>query len=307
MTGTNAFSAADLVAMIAERWTPVVLREFFAKTVAADHFLNLSEFGSSGNDIYHIPDVYTQDFTVQTQSTPGAEVTLGSPTQNDVTLTVNNHVYIAYIIGDMQRQQIADSYDVMMEYTRKAGGRLADDLEDDLFALWSGLTTNSVGDTASILSDAEVRQSVQALDARNIPLDEVAWFFHPYVYWNQVLAIQKYYDQSQFGRASATAEGTIGGVGSNTDSGGLRGQLYGIPLRVSSNVVSGLQTYRNLLAHRTAFGFAIQTPGGGVRTRASEWLSNLGVLVMHDLIDGVAEIRDEAAVVVNANSAFIAS
>lgn len=306
MTGTDAFSAADLVAMIGEYWTPLVLQEFFAKTVAANHFVNLSEFQSEGNDIYHVPDVYTNDFSVSTQSTPGAEVSLNSPTQVDVTLTVNNHIYIAYIIGDMQRQQIAKSYDVMFEYNRKAGGRLADDLESDLFALWSGLGTNSVGDTASILSDAEVRQSVQALDALNIPLDESAWFYHPYVYWNQILAVQKYYDQSQFGRKSATAEGTIG-AGSNTSPKGLRGQLYGIPLYISTNVVSGLQTYRNLLAHRTAFGYAIQTPGGGVRTQASNWLANLGTLVVHDLIDGVAELRDEAAVVVNANSAFIAS
>lgn len=312
MTGTNAFTAADLVGVIAEYWTPMVMEQFFAKTVAANFFTNLSEFQSEGNDIYHVPDVYTNSFTVATQSTAGAEVTLNSPAQADTTLTVNNHIYIAYILGDMQRQQIAKTYNVSEIYTQKAGGSLANDLESDLFALWSGLTTNSVGDTASVISDAEVRQSVEKLDTLNIPIDECGWFFHPYVYWNQLLAVQKYYDQSQFARGGkgkgngVVMEGTLTGE-DLMDSRAMRGTLYGIPLFTSTNVVSGLQTYRNLLAHRTAFGYAIQTPNGGVRTRAAEWLANLGVLAIHDMINGVAELRDQAAVVVNANSAFIAS
>lgn len=309
MTGTNAFSAADLVGVIAEAWPGMVMEQFFAKPVAANFFVNLSEFQSSGNDIYHVPDIYTNSFSVSTQSTAGAEVSLNSPTQVDVTLTVNNHVYIAYILGDMQLQQIAASYDVFSLYPKKAVGTLVDDLEGDLFALWSGLTTNAVGDTATVLTDAEIRQAVEALDSRNIPLEECAFFFHPYVWWNQLLAISKYYDKSQFGGANAgsvTLDGTLGGQ-SLMDSRAYRGNLYGIPTFTTTNVVSGLQTYRNLLAHRTAFGYAIQTPGGGVRTRIQPWLANLGVLVVHDLIDGVAELRDEAAVVINANSAFIAS
>ena len=87
----------------------------------------------------------------------------------------------------------------------------------------------------------------------------------------------------------------------------MTGTLYGMPVFRSTNVVSGLQTYRNLLAHRTAFGYAIQTPGGGIKTTISDWPANLGTLVTHELIDGVTELRDQAAVLVNANSAFIGS
>lgn len=310
MTGTNAFSAADLVAFIAEYWTPLTLQEFFAKAVAAEHFVNLADFQSEGNDIYHVPNIYTNAFTVSTQSTAGAEVSLNSPTSVDVTLTVNNHVYIAYIIADMERQQIAKSFNLTKEYTSKAGGTLATDLEGDLFALWSGLSTNTVGDTATVVTDSEIRQTVNKLDSLNMPLEECAWFFHPYVYWIQVLAIQKYYDQSQFakggGGGGAAMTGTLNGT-PIAARGGYRGSLYGMPLYTSTNVVSGLQTYRNLLAHRTAFGYAIQTPGGAVRTQSQYWLANLGVLTIHDLIDGVAELRDNAACLLNASSAFLGS
>jgi hypothetical protein len=189
-----------------------------------------------------------------------------------------------------------------------AGGTLANDLEGDIFALWSGLSTNTIGDTATVVSDAEIRQSIEKLASLNIPVmgGETAWFFHPYVYYNQLLAVTKYYDQSTFSNriAGVTYSGNFGEYSRER---GYMGQLYGIPLMISTNVVSGLQTYRNLLAHKTAFGFAVQTPNGAVRTRSSEWLANLGVLTVHDMIDGVAELRDNAAVLVNASSAFIGS
>lgn len=304
MTGTNAFSAADLVAVIPEVWTPKILEELFAKAVLSNFCTNLSPFADEG-DTLHVPDVYTNSFTVQTQSTPGSEVTLGSPTQVDVTLSTNNHIYIAYILGDAQLSQIAKSYDVNAIYAKKAGATLIDDLESDLAALWSGLSTNVVGDTATVLTDLEIRKSVEKLASANFPLNECAWFFHPYVYWNQILGVQKYYDQSQFAAPNGQSPVYTGNFGPADVNRGLQGRLYGIPVFTTSNIVSGLKTYRNLLLHKDAFGFAIQIPrlgGQMVRTRAAEWLANLGVLVVHDMFNGTAELRDAAGVVVNANT-----
>lgn len=307
MTGTNAFTAADLVSYIGEVWTPLTLEEYFAKAVAANHFTDLTMFAQDGADILHVPDVFTNAFTVQTQSTEGAEVTLGSPTSVDVTLTIDTHSYIAILMGDLTRHQVLKNiYDMTSIYTRKAGGTLVEDLEDALLALWSGLSTNSVGDTATVLADAEVRQAVEKLASGDFPLNECAWFVHPYVYWNQLLAVQKYYDQSQRGGVSSLV-GT-GNFGPADAGRGLQGTLYGIPMFTSSRVVSGLQTYRNLLAHKTAFGFAHQTPGGGrLRVQAENWLANLGMLTIWDSIYGVTEMRDAAGVVVNASTSFIGS
>jgi hypothetical protein len=308
--GTNPHSGITLVAMIPERWSPMVLEEMFAATCAANFFTDLSEYVADGGDIIHVPDVYTNMFTVQTQSTQGTEITLGNPTQVDVTLSTWLHKYVAQQIGSKELAQLDKSYDFNAIYTRKMGGVLADALEDSLFALWSGLSTNSVGDTATILNDAEIRQSIEKLATANFDLKECAWFLHPYVFWVQLGSIAKYYDLSISGRTFLMD----GNFGKMDESRGLKGSIYGIPAFVTSNVVSGLQTYRNLLAHKTAFGFAIQTPANGksysngkvniMSEYVIEFLSNVTVA---EILYTVGELRDAAGVVVNASSAFIGS
>lgn len=308
--GTNPFAAATVVAMVPEVWTPMVLEELFAKTVAANFFTDLSSYAQGGGDIFHVPDVFTNTFTTQTQSTQGTEVTLSNPAQVDVTLTVNTHNYIAFQVGDKDLTQLANDYDFNGVYARKIGSQLADALEDAIFALWSGLSTNAIGDTATVLSDAEIRQGVNALDAANFDLRECAFFFHPYTFWIQLGAVAKYYDMSQAagyaqGKGSFIREGNWGPMDASR---GLKGQLYGIPVFTSSNVVSGLQTYRNILAHKTAFGFAVQTPGGNkVRIQMENRLEFLSSVCVADILFGVVEMRDAAGVLLNGSSAFIGS
>jgi len=301
---TDAFDATELVAMIPENWTPMTLEELFAKTVFANFVTDLTEWAAQGGDIQHVPDVYTNSFSVQTQSTQGAEVTTDGPAQNDVTLTINTHQYIAFLLGDKDMRQLAKMYDFNEVYTKKAGSALADALEDAIAALWSGLSTNSIGDTATVLADLEIRQSINALAGANFDLRECAWFVHPTVFWTQIAAVQKYYDASQIGMAGDGRGFTMtGNFGAMDASRGQQGKLYGIPMFTTTNVVSGLQTYRNLLLHKSALAFALQTPGGGkVRTQADYLVQNIAALTVLDMISGVVELRDSAGVVVNANT-----
>ena len=318
---SDPFTGGDLAGMIGEKWTPMILEQLFAKTVAANFFTDISQYATEGADIFHIPGVFTNAFSLQTQSTQGAEVTTAGPADDDVTITVNTHNYIAFIIGDKDAKQILSMYDANAVYTKKAAGVLATALEDALFGLWSSVTV-TVGDTATVLSDAEIRTGIETLDAANFDVldGDTAFFFHPYVYWIQLGANQKYYDTSI--RGPMTQVGMVGSgvMGSQVASipMGLRGQIYGIPIFVSSRVVSGLLTYRNLLARRDAFGFAVQTltnpnapsyssVGAKVRAQSEYQLRNLGWLTVVDIIFGVAVLRADAAVVLNASTAFIGS
>lgn len=309
---SDPFTGTDLAGFIGEQWPGLVMEELFAKSVAANFFWDLSPFIPEG-DIVHVPDVFTNAFTKQTQSTQGAEITTAGPAQVDTTLTVNTHDYVAFIIGDKDAKQMFKSYDYNTVYTRKAAGVLRTALEDALFGLWSGLSTNVIGDTATVLSDAEIRQGINALEAANFDtLDgETAFFFHPYVYFVQLAAVAKYYDMSQRGPYQSTGGGLAasGYLGSGDHKTGLKGFLYGIPAYVSSRVISGLQTYRNLLANKEAFGFAVQTMDSGERVRAQSnyELRNLGWLTVIDMLYGVVELRDQAGVVLNSSSAFIGS
>lgn len=307
---TDPFTATDLAAMIPEVWTPIVLEELFAKTTFANFCTDLSSYASNGGDTFHVPDVFTNTFSVQTQSTQGAEITTSSPAQNDITLAINTHKYIAYLIGDKDMKQLSHTYDFNAVYAKKAGSSLANSLEADLAALWSGLSTNSVGDTATVLTDLEIRQSIEKLATGNFDLRECGWFLHSYVFWTQIAAIQKYYDASQVGMVSGNQTGfTItGNFGPMDTSRGLMGRLYGIPLFISTNVVSGLLTYRNLLLHKSCFGFGVQTIGASnVRVQSHYRLVNLGMLTLADIIYGVVELRDAAGVVVNASTTASAS
>jgi hypothetical protein len=300
-----------------------VQEELFAKSVMANRVTDLSEYARGGGDIIHVPDVYTNGMgstpgTADTQSTQGAEITTASPAQVDTTLTINTHAYVAFIIGDKDRVQLLRSYDYNGVYAKKSAGLLRSTLEGALTALWSGLTTNAIGDTATVLSDAEIRQGINALESANFDtLDgETSFVFHPYTFYVQLGAVSKYYDQAQRGPLSAAGFTATGQMGNGNYQTGLKGTLYGIPVYVSSKIVSGLQTYRNLLFNRGAFAFATQylaTPGamtmeeGRVRAQSNYELRNLGWLTVVDMIYGVVELRDPAAVLLNGSSAFIGS
>ena len=279
----------------------------FAKTVAANFFTDLTAFAAGGGDILHVSDIFTNTLSSKGQTTQGAALDLTNPATTDVTLTISTHRYVAIQIGDLTLKQIgAGLPGIDRLYTSRMGSILADDLEDSIFGLWSGLTTNTIGDTATVLSDAEVRLAIEKLATANFDTRECGWFLHPYTFWVQLASVAKYYDMSQAGgTGSFVREGNFGPM---DVSRGLSGHLYGIPLYVSSNVVTNQLTNRNLLAHKSAFGFATQTPGGNaVRIQADNFIEYLSNVVVADMVYGVVELRDGAAVVVNAASAFIGS
>ena len=103
-----------------------------------------------------------------------------------------------------------------------------------------------------------------------------------------------------------------GSFGKMDSSRGLRGVLYDQPVFVTTRIVSGLQTYRNLFMHKEAFGYVRQTPGimsdeggslaAGIRVQSDYLLQNLGMLTVADMLYGTAVLRESAAVLVNANN-----
>lgn len=305
---TDPFTAGDLAAVISETWTDIVNEKTFNDTVLANFITDLSEYATEGSDIFHVPNLYTNALTVQTQSTQGAEVTTASPAEVDTTLTVNTHRYVAFIIGDKDLVQIASKYDANEMYAREAVKLLTEALEADIAALWSSLSTNLIGDTATQLADTEIRAGLNALESLKYHLDECAFFFHPYIYWNQLHGVTKYYQQYSYGPSNEPGAVRTGNFGTAGYALNFKGFLYGVSVYTTSNIVSGLQTYRNLLIHKRAFGFAVQTKGGNnVRVQMENAIRNLGMLTVVDMVSGVAVLREEAAVLLNGSSAYVVS
>lgn len=306
---SDPFTNVDLAAFISETWTPIVNNKTFDDTVLANFCTDLSMFTNSGSDIFHVPDLYTNSLTVGTQSTQGAEVTTASGAQVDRYVTVDTHKYVSWIIGDKDMVQIATIYNVAAEYANQAKGLLAETLEAALAGLWSSISTNTVGDTATVVSDAEIRQALYKMEAQKLKLSECAFFFHPYVYWEQLHAIAKYYQQYSVGPSTAGGAVKTGNFSQDGYILNQKGVLYGVPVYTTTNIVSGLSTYRNLLLHKSAFGFAVQTLGAGGKIRATVTHENrnIGYLAVVDILFGVAVLREPAAVLINASSSFIGS
>jgi hypothetical protein len=302
------YNATDLVSVISETWTTIVNEKTFNDTVFANFCTDLSSFTEEGSDIFHVPDLFTNALTVSPQSTQGAEIDTSSPSTVDTTLTVNTHSYVAFIIGRKDFNQIASKYDVMEMYAREAKSLLEEALEAALAALWSSLTTNAIGDTATVLSDSEIRQGLNAMESGKYKLSECAFFFHPYVYWNQLHAVTKYYQQYSVGPANAEGSVRTGNFGGNGYVLNFKGQLYGVPVYTTTNVVSGLQTYRNLLLHKSCFGFAVSSRNGGkINASMTYEARNIGYMGVFDMVYGVAVLREPAGVLLNASSAFLGS
>lgn len=304
---TAAFSAADVAASTPEIWGDFMLEPKFPKAVLANFCTDLSYLVEENGDVLHVPNLYTNVFTASTQTTQGNGVVDQSPAQVDVSLNLDTHKYVAWIFGDKTIKQLAFSEKLNQGYAEEAMNVLMVALEDSLAALWSSITTNVVGDTATVLSDAEIRDAINALDSLDLELTETAFFFHPFVFWTQLGGISKYYSQysSSF---NFIRDGSFGKMDASR---GLRGVLYDQPVFVTTRIVSGLQTYRNLFLHREAFGYARQTPGigggmgtspSGMRVQSAYLLQNLGMLTVVDEIYGVGVLRENAAVLVNANS-----
>lgn len=225
-----------------EIWTPIVNEAFFDKTVLADFITDLSSYATGGGDIFHVPDLFTNTFSAQTQTTQATEVTTEAPATVDVYLTINTHKYVAFLIGDLDLQLVAQKYDMNSKYAKEAAGVLATALEASIAGLWSSISTNTVGDTSTVVSDAEVRQAIEDLDSANYDLNECAFFFHPYVYWNQLFAVAKYYTSATLGNANQAGPVMTGNFGSSASKSNYKGMLYGRLNAVLKSFLNILET-----------------------------------------------------------------
>src|SRR5665213_931180 len=109
---SSSHPANDFIATLSEIWTDMVNEKTFNDTVLANFCTDLSAYAQAGGAVLHVPDLYSNTFTVQSQSTQGAEVTTAGPAQNNTVLNITTHKYVAFIIGDLDMGQIASNYNI---------------------------------------------------------------------------------------------------------------------------------------------------------------------------------------------------
>lgn len=240
-------AATEANAAIVERWRLVALKALFAKQVAKDRILNVTEDVASMGDIMHLkinPKPTVGDITASTGGFTAQALTI---TNTD--LVVNKWKYVAHDVVDIAKYQ-AD-IDLIQNFSQAFIPALGEQIDVDIFGLYSSATANpSVGDAAAgtIFGDDIIIPAGLALDNLDIELDNRSWFLPP-VALAQLQKNDKWVDADKTGLPKSVR--TTGFV--NLD-------LYGVPAYRSTKIAtSGDNKIRyGLLSHRDGLMVGIQ-------------------------------------------------
>ena len=298
--GTNNTTVTTAANFIPELWSDEVIAGFKKNLVMANLVTMFNHQGKRGDTI-NIPN-----FTRSSASAKAAgnnQVTLVAPTHGTTALSLNKHYEHSVLLEDIVNVQMIDS--LRVHYTEDAGYSLATQIDTDLIQLGRGVQGGSgnnqynkgeiggdgstdyshSGNNESALTDAGLRTAIQRLDDADVPDGERSMVVPPSA------------RKTLMGLSRFTEQAFVGDNGNaNTIRNGRIGNLYGIEVFVSSNAdtTGGSASARVcLLQHKSAFGLAMQQD---VRTQTQYKQEYLSDLFTADVIYGVAELRNDAAI-----------
>jgi len=269
---------------IPELWMDEVRAYLRANLVLADKVKLFNVLGKKG-DVVHVPDITEMVTTAKTGNTA---VTFQTFTEGEFTLNLNFHQESSFMVEDIAAIQSA--YDLRTEYTKNAGYAIAKKIDNGIGALGIALTGlfigsdgstayNGVAGNATDLTEAGIRRVIERLDTANVPQEDRCLWIHP-SQKNVLLAIARFTEYQMVGP---------GGMPIRT---GQFGELFGVPVYVSTNVSTSGTGQVCLLFQRNAFVLAIQNQ---VRVQAEYKVDFLGTGVVCDVVYGYATFRDNHA------------
>jgi hypothetical protein len=186
--------------------------------------------------------------------------------------------------------KVQSNYDLMAEYTSKAGYAIAQQIDSDLLALYTTFTNPDVGTYGVDIGDTTIVAAIQALDEANAPIEDRALIVKP----SQKAAIMKI---DKFVRADYLGQyQNPTPVKRGPNNRYLWGEIYGVPVYYTTQipVTAGTPTQtHNILIHREAWAMGLQL---APRTQGTYWQRSLGWLVTVDSIYGMAGLRGDFGV-----------
>ena len=209
---------------------------------------------------------------------------------NTATLTVGE-VGIATQITDLSR--IASASNVVADVGRLFGEAIARKIDTDLTALFSGFTTNTVGNASTLLSAASIFQAVAKLRQAGVPSTDIYGVFSPAVAYDLKANL-----------TNTFANPNAGVVQNEAMAMGYVGMLAGVPIYETANLDNNGTTgdYVGAVFHREALGLAL------MRDINIEVQRN-ALLRGDDLIAtamyGVGELYDGYGVAITADSSIL--
>ena len=292
--GTNNVTTTTAATFIPEVWSDEIVAAYKKSLVAANLIKKMNFKGKKG-DTVHIPAPTRGDASAKAAST---QVTLIAATEGEKVISIDQHWEYSRLIEDIVEAQALTS--LRQFYTDDAGYALGRKVDSTIIQLgrkanggngtaayngaFSGADgTTAYTGTAGALTDAAIRRSIQRLDDNDVPMDG-RFLIVPPSTRNTLMGIARFTEQAFVGETGA----------SNTIRNGEIGNVYGIPVFVTTNADAATDGDRIcLLAHKD---FAVLVEQMGVRTQTQykqEWLANLFTA---DVLFGAEELRDCSAV-----------
>jgi N4-gp56 family major capsid protein len=301
---TNSVTVSSAATFVPEIWSDEIVAAYKKNLVLANLVMKMNFRGKKG-DVIHIP--------APTRGTANAKaatdaVTLIAASNTEVQVSIDKHYEYSRLIEDIAEIQALNS--MRQFYTADAGYALARRVDTDLVQLgraFNGATVgtddyatsntttkafigsngttayNSTSSNAAALTDAAIRRTIQRLDDNDTPMDG-RFFVIPPSSRNTLMGLARYTEQAFVGDGNAIRNGEIG-------------NLYGIPVFVSSNADTGAGNSGAdricLMGHRDAMVLVEQL---SVRSQTQYKQEYLGTLFTADTIYGVKAMRTAATV-----------
>lgn len=281
---TGQMGITENAVFIPEVWSSEIIRATEANLVLADKVKRYDSDVKSKGDIIHIPEL--SNLTANAKAA-GTAVTLNTVTEAEKTITVNQHYETSFMIEDISKVQSA--YNLMSEYTGKAGYAIGKQVDSSLAGLYSGLS-QYVGDGSTDVTDTNIVRAIQYLDDADAPESDRVFVIKPSAKADLML-IDKFVLRTGPGWSPSDSP-ILNGAKEN----GFWGDIYGVKVFVSTNLVTQVATptvVHNLLFQKEAFGLAMQQAPRTQSQYKQEYLANL---VTVDVLYGFAELRDTFAV-----------
>lgn len=288
---TDTVTVADVAELTPKLWGEKINNFYKSKLVMASFFTDRSSELANGGSTLYTPNMTEMSAAVKSN---GTAVTLSSPTETKITLTVDQWYEISFNIEDKENAEFKRSYYVQSTYAQNAGYSIAKVLEVAIATLFASFS-QSVGASTTTVVDSDIRKALGLLAAGNVDLDKVACFFNESVAWNQLMGLDKFTLAINTPAADPVGKGMLG-------------RLYGRPVYTSNNItyVASTTGRNNAVAHPDAIHFATASLGvgskggmvgsGGVRVQSNYMPEYLSTLTTADICYGVVENRDAAGI-----------
>jgi len=314
---TNSVTVSSSGSFVPEIWSDEIIAAYKKNLVLANLVMKMNFRGKKG-DLVHIP-APTRGSASAKAATDAVTLIAGS--NADVQVSIDKHYEYSRLIEDIAEVQALNS--MRQFYTADAGYALARRVDTDLVQLgraFNGATVgtddyatsaastkafigsngttayNSSSSNAAALTDAAIRRTIQRLDDNDTPMDG-RFFLIPPSSRNTLMGLARYTEQAFVGESG----------NGNTIRNGEIGNLYGIPVFVSSNADTGAGNSGAdricLMGHKDAMVLVEQL---AVRSQTQYKQEYLGTLFTADTIYGVKALRASSSSGVAQSSAAFA-